>query len=286
MTEVAPSPFAADPAALAAIERMRRVNPNADPLSVLPDVHPARIPRHIAIIMDGNGRWAQERGFPRIFGHRNGAISVRNVVEECGTLGVEALTLYSFSLENWKRPSDEVSALMDLCVAYCEGERDALVEHGIRFKVIGRRAGLPDNVQRALRAVEDATAAVQGPTLCIALNYGSRAEIADAAQAIARKVEQGELKASDVTEDLLEAHLNTAGLPDPDLLIRTAGELRLSNFLLWQLSYAEIYVTPKYWPDFGAPDLHDAVRSFAHRSRRFGAVTEDSVSDRPAGDQA
>jgi undecaprenyl diphosphate synthase len=268
----ATSPFAADPAAIAAIDAIRRRNPKADPLARLPDVHPARIPRHIAIIMDGNGRWAQERGHPRIFGHRNGAAAVRRVVEECGRLGVEVLTLYSFSLENWKRPQDEVDALMALCLAYLGAERDGLIREGIRFRVIGRREGLPPEVVQAIDEVTEATRAGRTATLCLAINYGARAEIADAARALAAEAAAGALDPASITEEALAARLSTAGLPDPDLLIRTAGEMRVSNFLLWQISYSELFVTQALWPDFGAADLHAAIRDYAGRTRRFGGL--------------
>jgi undecaprenyl diphosphate synthase len=277
-TAAVTSPFASDPAAIAAVERMRAYSPKADPLSILPDVHPARIPRHIAIIMDGNGRWAQERGFPRIFGHRNGARSVREVIEECGNLGVEALTLYSFSLENWKRPQEEIDALMLLCVTYLEGEKQALVREGLRFKVIGRREGLPAEVVNAIEDVERATEGNSGPVLCLAINYGSRAEITDAVRAIAFEARAGRLDPAAIDDATIESHLYTAALGDlaePDLLIRTAGEMRVSNFLLWQISYAELYVTGVYWPDFGRPQLHEAIRDFAARRRRFGGLDSD-----------
>lgn len=266
------SPFSDDPRAIEIVGKMRERTPRADPLARIPDVHPARIPRHIAIIMDGNGRWAQERGFPRIFGHRNGAAAVREVVEECGRLGVEALTLYSFSLENWKRPREEVDALMTLCVAYLEGELDALRRERIRFRVIGRREGLPPEVLRAIDRVVDSTRECTGPTLCLAINYGSRAEIADAVRAVARDVRAGRLDPDTLSEADLSARLYTADLPDPDLLIRTAGEYRVSNFLLWQISYAELFVSDLYWPDFNAAELHRAIRDFAARERRFGDV--------------
>ena len=268
----AESSFASDPAALAAVARMRARNPKADPLTQLPDVHPARIPRHIAIIMDGNGRWAEQRGFPRLFGHRNGASAVRTTVEECGRLGVEAVTLYSFSSENWKRPRDEIDGLMTLCLIYLDGEREAMIREGIRFRVIGRRDGLPADVVQAIASVEDATRSCTRGTLCLAINYGSRAEITDAARSIARDVREGRLDADSVTEAHLEERLNTHGLPDPDLLIRTAGEMRVSNFLLWQISYAELHVTETLWPDFGIPELHAAIRDYAGRSRRFGGL--------------
>jgi undecaprenyl diphosphate synthase len=280
------SPHATDPAALAIVEQMRRRSAKADPLAILPDVHPSRIPRHIAIIMDGNGRWAQDRGFPRMVGHRGGAAAVREIVDEAGRLGVEALTLYSFSLENWKRPKEEIDALMQLCMTYLEGERDHLKRENIRFKVIGRRGerrtakgesgegetGLPESVIRAIEDVESATAHCTGPVLCLAINYGSRAEITDAVRAIAAAAAAGTLDPAHIDESTIAAHLYTAGLPDPDLLIRTAGEMRISNYLLWQISYAELYVTDCYWPDFGRAQLHEAVRAFAGRRRRFGGL--------------
>ena len=261
-----------DPSVVAAIERMRRVNPKADPLSLVPDVHPVRIPRHIAVIMDGNGRWAAERGFPRIFGHRNGASAVREVVETCGTLGVEVLTLYSFSSENWKRPTEEIEALMAMCVLYCDGETEALVRENIRVRVIGRREGLPADVVEALDRIEGATGACTGPTLCLAINYGSRDEIVDAARAIAAKVRAGELDPGEIDDGVFAANLYTAGIPDPDLLIRTAGEMRVSNYLLWQISYAELHVAEVCWPEFGGERLCAAVRDFASRKRRFGGL--------------
>ncbi len=255
------------------VDRLRRICPKADPVARLPDVHPARIPRHIAVIMDGNGRWAAQRGFPREFGHRTGASSVRTIVEECGLLGVEALTLYSFSMENWRRPRDEIDALMTLAISYFEGERDQLMREGIRLRVIGRREGLPQQVLDAIDRTVEATSRNTGPVLCLAINYGSRAEIADAARAIAGDVRAGRLDPAEVDEAEIESRLSTAGIPDPDLLIRTAGEMRVSNFLLWQISYAEIHVTRTLWPDFGVPDLHAAVRDYASRTRRFGGLS-------------
>jgi undecaprenyl diphosphate synthase len=239
-------------------------------------VHPARIPRHIAIIMDGNGRWAQERGFPRVFGHRNGAAAVREVIQECQKLGVEVLTLYSFSSENWKRPSEEVQALMGLYVMYLEGEAERLARENLRFVQIGQRDGLPPEVLAGVDRLVNATAKNTGPTLCLAVNYGARTEIVDAVRAIAGKVERGELRAADISEETVSANLYTAGLPDPDLLIRTAGEMRVSNYLLWQISYAELHVTSVYWPDFGAAELHKAIRDYASRRRRFGGLGDAS----------
>ncbi|RMH30607.1 MAG: isoprenyl transferase [Planctomycetota bacterium] len=242
----------------------------------MPDVSPARIPRHIAVIMDGNGRWAEERGFPRIFGHRAGASAVREIIAGCVKVGVEVLTLYSFSSENWRRPSEEVEALMRLCVAYCQGEQDELKRNNIRVRVIGRREGMPSDVLGALDTLCAATADCTGLTLCLAINYGSRDEILDAVRVLAGRVARGELSADGITHDVFEACLDTAGLPDPDLLIRTGGEMRLSNYLLWQLSYAELYVIPDHWPDFNEAALYGAIRAYAQRQRRFGGLDSDA----------
>ncbi len=266
----------ADASVQEAVDRLKRIHPKADPIARLPDVHPSRIPRHIAVIMDGNGRWAQERGFPRIFGHRNGAAAVRATIEECGRLGVEVLTLYSFSTENWRRPTDEVDALMAMAVLYMEGEREAMVAENMRFRLIGRTAELPEEVRNAVESLEAATASCTGPMLCIAMNYGSRQEIADACQKLAQRVAKGEIDADSIDPAMVESELYTAGIPDPDLLIRTAGERRLSNYLLWQLSYAELHVTEVLWPDFGIEHLHEAVRDYASRDRRFGALSADA----------
>lgn len=253
-----------------ALARMRRLTPRADPLTHLPDVPPSRIPRHVAVIMDGNGRWARQRGLPAAAGHRAGGQTVRRIVEECGRIGVEALTLYSFSSENWKRSKDEVDALMELCVAYCRSEREGLLREGIRLRVIGRVAELPAPVRAALDDLVEATSASVGPTLCLAINYGSRAEITDAVRRVAERVERGEIRAAEIDEVAIDASLDTAGLPELDLLIRTAGEMRLSNFLLWQVSYAELAVTDVLWPDFSEEDFRGAIRDFAARERRFG----------------
>jgi undecaprenyl diphosphate synthase len=228
----------------------------------------------VAVIMDGNGRWAVEQGRSRIEGHRAGARAVREIITECGRLGLEALTLYSFSLENWKRPADEVGALMALLLEYLRRERRELIDNNVRFRQVGRRAGLPDDVLTAIDDTAAATADCTGLTLCLALNYGARAEITDAVRAIARAVRAGELDPEEIGERTIADHLYTAGLPDPDLLIRTAGEMRISNYLLWQISYAELYVTDVFWPDFRVAHLHDALREYARRSRRFGALDE------------
>ena len=230
------------------------------------------LPAHIAIIMDGNGRWARQHGLPRLEGHRSGSEAVREIVTECARLGLDCVTLYSFSTDNWKRPADEVAGLMALYAEYLVRERELIMDNDIRLVQIGRREGLPAEVLRELDRTVELSANNAGTTLCLALNYGSRVEIADALRRIAHKIAAGELKPDQIDEKLISASLYTAGLPDPDLLIRTGGEMRVSNFLLWQISYAELYVTPVLWPDFRREHLYEAIRSFAGRERRFGAV--------------
>jgi undecaprenyl diphosphate synthase len=232
-----------------------------------------QMPRHIAIIMDGNGRWAERRGLPRVQGHEAGATVVRDIVTESARLGIDCLTLYSFSLENWKRPIDEVAYLMDLYCRYLIAERTTIMENDIRFVQLGRRAGLPDPVLAELDETARVARDNRGMTLCLALNYGSRAEIVDGVQSIALRVQSGELAPEDIDEQTISDSLYSRGLPDPDLLIRTSGEMRISNFLLWQISYAELVVTQTHWPDFTRDDLHAAIRAFAARNRRFGDVT-------------
>lgn len=278
-------PSLTDPSVLAAAEEIRSRVPKADPLGTLPDVHPLRIPRHIAVIMDGNGRWAQHRGLDRTAGHKAGARVVRETLEECVRCGVEYLTLYSFSQENWKRPRSEVSALMGLCVEYLRGEQAELSEKGVRLRVIGDRDGLPAEVRAAIEECERATARDVGPTLCLALNYSAREEMARAARVLAQDAALGRLDPSSITPEVFASRLYTAGMPDPDLLIRTAGELRVSNYLLWQISYAEMVVTPTLWPDFGRADLHAAVREYATRNRKFGGLIEASHSLLPVSSQ-
>ena len=231
-----------------------------------------RVPRHVAIIMDGNGRWAKARGLPRAAGHQAGARCVKPILEHAARRGIEALTLYSFSSENWRRPADEVDALMSLAHAKLIEERDALVRSNVRFRRIGRREGLPERVLEQLDATEAATAHCTGIALVLALNYGSRAEIADAAQRLAERAVAGAIRPADIDEALLGAELDTATLPEPDLLVRTAGQMRLSNYLLWQLSYAELMFTDVLWPDFGPDQLDAAIAEFAARERNFGAV--------------
>lgn len=232
----------------------------------------AALPRHIAIIMDGNGRWARQRGMPRIEGHRNASTAVRDVVTTCARLGLECVTLYSFSIENWKRPADEVGGLMSLYAEYLAKERPLILDNNMRLVQIGRRDGLPPAVVRELDLTENLSRNNRGTTLCLALNYGSRNEIVDAVQSLARRVAAGQLQPDQITEEVISQSLDTAGLCDPDLVIRTAGEMRLSNFLLWQISYAELYISPVLWPDFRAAHLLEAIRVFATRERRFGDI--------------
>lgn len=230
------------------------------------------LPRHVAVIMDGNGRWAQERGLPRHEGHRQGAASVRAVIEECCRLGLTHLTLYCLSSENWKRPQQELDFLMTLLHQYLLDERAEIMEQDIRFRVIGQRSGLPDDVLREIDESTRVSAGNGGMTLCLAINYGSRAEIVDALKDIAERVRRGDVAPADIDEAMIGDALYTRGMPDPDLLIRTAGEMRVSNYLLWQISYAELWVSPKCWPDFDAATLHEALRDYAGRVRRFGGL--------------
>ena len=232
------------------------------------------IPRHIAIIMDGNGRWAKRRGLPRIAGHREGVESVRDIVEVCGQLGVEYLTLYTFSTENWKRPQEEVSMLMRLLLTALRDETDRLYSANVRVRTIGDIRALPEEVQAELRDAGAKTAENSGLTLMLALSYSGRWELTEAVKAIAHKVAEGQLLPADITEATVTGHLQTHEAPDPDLLVRTSGEFRLSNFLLWQLAYTELYITPKFWPAFRRPDLYEAVVAYQSRERRFGLVSE------------
>ena len=251
--------------------------PSFDPEERL-GVPRARLPRHVAIIMDGNGRWAERRRRARIWGHRAGVASVRAVAIEAARLGLERLTLYAFSQENWKRPPREVGILWSLLRRFLVRERDEIMENDIRFDAIGRLEGLPRAVRRELDDVAARSARNRGMVLCLALNYGGRAEIADAARAIAEKVGRGEIAPEAVDEETVARHLYAPDAPDPDLLIRTAGEMRVSNFLLWQISYAEFHVTPVCWPEFREVHLHAALRDFAGRSRKFGALPAEARS--------
>jgi undecaprenyl diphosphate synthase len=228
------------------------------------------VPRHVAIIMDGNGRWAEQRGLPRVAGHEEGAKSVDAVVSAARELGVQALTLYSFSTENWKRPPDEVAALMNLLRRFMFQERDRLLGNGIRLRVIGQTDRLPASVQAPLKLLLRDSARNRDMTLCLALSYGSRAEITEAVRSLAVDVQRGALRPDQIDEAMISARMSTAGLPDPDLLIRTSGELRISNFLLWQIAYTELYVTDTLWPDFRRPQLEAAFAAYRQRERRFG----------------
>ena len=230
-----------------------------------------RVPRHIAIIMDGNGRWATERHQPRSYGHQAGVEAVRRITSECVRLGVEHLTLYTFSTENWNRPADEISALMGLVLTALEDE--IFMKHNVRFRVIGDTGRLPDDVRRKLRDTEAHTAGNTAMTMVVALSYSARWEMTQAVRDIIG--EHGtRLQPADITDELLARHMQTSFMPDPDLLIRTGGELRVSNFLLWQIAYSELYFCDTYWPDFDEGDLHDAIRSYQSRQRRYGKTEE------------
>lgn len=254
---------------------MRRFDITADKASseeLLADLDLAKLPRHVAIIMDGNGRWAAGKGRPRVAGHRAGADAVRRTVETSARLGIECLTLYAFSTENWKRPRFEIRALMDLLVEYLRKELRSLKENNIQFRMIGRSEELHISVLEQIRKAELATFQNTGMRLNIALNYGSRTEIVDAVRRIAREVAAGHLQPDEVDQDLISGNLYTRALPDPDLLIRTSGEMRISNFLLWQIAYAEIHVTETLWPDFGERELLSALIDYQKRDRRYGRI--------------
>jgi len=255
-------------------------NEPLDPQDVL-GLTREQVPQHIAIIMDGNGRWAQSRGKRRLEGHQAGAESVRKIVTQSARLGIGYLTLYSFSNENWKRPADEVAGLMNLYAYHLVRERGMILDNNIRLLQIGRREGLPSKVLKELDKTASLSADNTGMTLQLALNYGARQEIVEAVQHIASDVADGKLKPEDIDEQRIAQSLYTAGVPDPDLLIRTAGEYRVSNFLLWQISYAEIYVCDTLWPEFREKQLHEAILAYSRRQRRFGAVNEPANSENP-----
>ncbi len=238
----------------------------------LSEVPCERWPRHVAIIMDGNGRWAQRRDLPRIEGHRRGVDSVRRITEECSRLEIQQLTLYCLSSENWKRPQEEIDFLMHLLQQYMIEERTTIMENNVRVRMIGRRDGIPDSVLQELDHTVEMSRRNDGLWLNLAINYGSRSELVDAMRALGKKIAAGEMAPEEVDEKMIADHLYTAGTDDPDLLVRTAGELRLSNFLLWQMSYAEIWVTEKCWPEFDEETLHTAIVDFASRHRKFGGL--------------
>lgn len=242
-------------------------------MSIPESIDPDRVPNHVAIIMDGNGRWASRQGKPRLFGHKNGVNSVQEVIECAGDLGVKVLTLYAFSTENWKRPADEVGGLMGLLKLYLQKELSKMVKNSIRLTCIGDIAKLPKDVREVLEKSIEQTADNRKLTLNLALSYGGRAEMIRAVQGIARDVREGSLDIESIDEQLIDSRLYTAGLPDPDLLIRTGGEARLSNFLLWQASYAEIYFTDTMWPDFRRDAFCAAIEEFQGRERRFGQTS-------------
>ncbi len=243
---------------------------------------PAQLPRHIAIIMDGNGRWAQAKSLPRYEGHRQGAKTAEAVAQCCVDFGMKSLTLYSFSIENWKRPKAEVNALMHLYADYLVGIRPNLMKNNVKLVHLGRVAGLPPMVSDSLQETMELTRENTGMVLALALNYSGRAEIVDAARAIAQACKEGRLRWEEIDENCISEHLYTAQLADPDLLIRTASELRVSNFLLWQISYSEFYVSDTLWPEFNEESLEKAILAYARRDRRFGAIATNS----PPVDQA
>ncbi|MFN0199455.1 MAG: polyprenyl diphosphate synthase [Planctomycetaceae bacterium] len=244
-----------------------------DDLSSL-GLRPADLPRHVAIIMDGNGRWAQSRGLPRIEGHRRGVESVRTIVEACAELKIDQLTLYCLSSENWKRPKKELELLLSLLEQFVIEERSEILRQNLRFSIIGQREGLGEGVLREVEKTITCSRQNTGTMLCLAINYGSRTEIVDAVKTLGRKIAAGDLSPDEITEESVSASLYTAGMPDPDLVIRTAGEMRISNYLLWQISYAEFWVTPKCWPEFRPPDLLEAFRDYASRDRRYGGLKD------------
>ena len=241
------------------------------------------IPNHIAIIMDGNGRWAKERGLPRVAGHRGGVNSVRDIVEVCGQLGIGYLTLYAFSTENWKRPKDEVSVLMRLLVKSLRDETDRLLVNNVQLRTVGDTASLPKDVQEELLFSVEKTKNNTGLVLVLALSYSGRWDLVNAIRRIARAIEHRKLRSDDVTEKVVSSYLTTHGIPDPDLLIRTSGEFRLSNFLLWELAYTEIHIDRCYWPEFRRAHLYDAIRDYQRRERRFGLVSEQLTQRQSSG---
>ncbi len=258
-----------------AASRKFRVNYNCDMSSAVPHLSAeakAQLPEHVAVIMDGNGRWAKQRHLPRIEGHRQGAESARVIIRTAGDLGIKYLTLYAFSAENWNRPKDEVDTLMKYLINYLKSETPDLNKNNVRLEAIGQIYRLPENVQEQLRKSIQTLSKNNGLTLVLALSYGGRNEIVEGVRAIAEKVRRGQIEPADITEQTVSQHLWTRAMPDPDLLIRTSGEMRVSNFLLWQISYAEFVITPTLWPDFRKPQFYAALEEYAKRHRRFGGV--------------
>jgi undecaprenyl diphosphate synthase len=243
-------------------------------MAIPTEINLQHLPQHIAIIMDGNGRWAKEQGKLRVFGHQNGVKAVKDTVEGAVELGLKYLTLYAFSTENWNRPQQEVNALMEILVKTITKETATLMKNQIRLNAIGDLTSLPAACYQELMEAMEKTSANKRCTLTLALSYSSRWELTEALKTVAKKVQAGELAPEDIDEQLLSNHLTTIGLPDPELMIRTSGELRLSNFMMWQLAYTELYFTPKLWPDFRRSDLHEAILDFQKRERRFGKISE------------
>lgn len=246
--------------------------PVKDSENPLPDLAPEQIPDHVAMIMDGNGRWAQRNDLPRIEGHRRGTKTVGDMITECQRLGIRQLTLYCFSHENWKRPQQELEFLMHLLKQFMIESRRDMIERKIKLSVIGRRDGLPEQVQVEMDKSIELTSHFEDFCLCLAINYGARQEIVDAVRTIVDEATEGSIQSSEITEETISDRLYTAGMPDPDLLIRTAGEMRISNYLLWQISYAELWVTELCWPEFTVDDLHNALRDYSNRERRYGGL--------------
>ncbi len=260
-------------------ELLEALSPGDREWRVATQLDPKRLPAHIAIIMDGNGRWARQRNYPRILGHKAGVDPVRTAVETCAQLGLEALTLYAFSVENWKRPRHEIEGLWRLLCVYLRRELPNLMRNDIQLFAIGRLESLPASVQSELQSVMDKTAQNRGMRLNLAINYGGRTELVDAVNAMLENARhEGNLDALEITEEAISAHLYTAGLKDPDLLIRTSGEMRISNFLLWQIAYSELYVTETLWPDFTRLELLEAIADYQNRERRFGGLTRSSTA--------
>lgn len=243
-------------------------------MSLIDQIDKERLPQHVAIIMDGNGRWAKEKGKLRVFGHQNGVVSVRDTVEGAVELGIKHLTLYAFSTENWNRPKLEVMALMELLVATINKETKTLMKNGVRLNAIGKLQSLPEKCYRQLKETIEKTAENKACTLTLALSYSSRWEITDAAKQLAADVKAGKVQLENITEDTFASYLSTSDMPDPELMIRTSGEHRISNYLLWQIAYSELYFTPKLWPDFRREDLFEAIIDFQKRERRFGMTSE------------
>lgn len=237
------------------------------------------LPRHIAVIMDGNGRWAKQRGKARVFGHKNGVQSVRDISEACAEIGVEYLTLYAFSTENWNRPKLEVNALMALLISTIRKEVSTLNKNNIRLHAIGNIDQLPAKAQNELQEAIESTKENDRMTLVLALSYSAKWEMIQAVQHIASRVQKGEVDIAQIDDQMISEHLSTRGIPDPELMIRTSGETRISNFLLWQLAYAELYFTPVFWPDFNKEELYKAIYNFQHRERRFGKTSEQIINE-------